>query len=354
MERKFGIQKKLEVVRETRPLENENWFVPFPAGTPGVLKLADVIADDPTDTLTFHCIGDSGGIKDPNPQLAVAKTLVRKQQSVSFLYHVGDVVYFNGDASEYYPQFYEPYEHYNLPIFAIPGNHDGDNSDDTNVPSLTAFIENFCATSPHLTPESQDSQRDAMTQPYVYWALECNLAYIVGLYTNVPSGGVIFSDQAIWAIDQIKSAPTDRPLIVALHHPPYSADAHHGGSAGMADILDHIFKAAGRYPEMVIAGHVHNYQRFERVIDNKKILYIVNGTGGYHNLHEMARDADNRPIICPWVVPNMEGLSLQAYCDNAWGLLQISVLADKSIHGSYISVDRSGVALIRDTFVLVK
>lgn len=44
----------------------------------------------------------------------------------SFLYHLGDVVYFYGEASNYYPQFYEPYAFYPVPIFAIPGNHDGD------------------------------------------------------------------------------------------------------------------------------------------------------------------------------------------------------------------------------------
>ena len=43
-----------------------------------------------------------------------------------FLYHLGDVVYNFGQASEYYKQFFTPYKNYPAPVFAIPGNHDGD------------------------------------------------------------------------------------------------------------------------------------------------------------------------------------------------------------------------------------
>jgi hypothetical protein len=46
----------------------------------------------------------------------------------SFLYDLGDVIYKFGEASEYYSQFYEPYAHYPAPIFAIPGNKDGESS----------------------------------------------------------------------------------------------------------------------------------------------------------------------------------------------------------------------------------
>jgi len=46
--------------------------------------------------------------------------------SPRFFYHLGDVVYFNGQSINYPSQFYEPYQYYDAPIFAIPGNHDGD------------------------------------------------------------------------------------------------------------------------------------------------------------------------------------------------------------------------------------
>jgi len=95
------------------------------------------------------------------------------------------VVYFNGDESEYGPQFYEPYAHYPVLIFAIPGNHDGDNSDDPSVPSLSAFVQNFCSPTPHVDPRFNEYRRDTMDQPNVYWTLQAApFLTIIGLYTN--------------------------------------------------------------------------------------------------------------------------------------------------------------------------
>jgi Calcineurin-like phosphoesterase len=48
------------------------------------------------------------------------------QQFPAFFYHLGDVVYYDGEHASYYQQFYDTYLHYPAPIFAIPGNHDFD------------------------------------------------------------------------------------------------------------------------------------------------------------------------------------------------------------------------------------
>ena len=67
--------------------------------------------------ITFFVIGDSGGIKDPNPQNAVSDAMQAHGRSTkpAFVYHVGDLVYFNGDESEYPVQLYEAYAHLNGP-----------------------------------------------------------------------------------------------------------------------------------------------------------------------------------------------------------------------------------------------
>jgi hypothetical protein len=74
-----------------------------------------------------------------------------------------------------------------------PGNHDGDVDliDQFNKlsDSLKCFVRNFCAQAPIHLPEAQDAPRDAMTQPNVYWTLNTPMATIIGLYTNVASGG---------------------------------------------------------------------------------------------------------------------------------------------------------------------
>jgi len=82
------------------------------------------------------------------------------------------------------------------------------------------------------------------------------------IYTNVPSGGVVESDQEAWVVGELKAAPADRALVLTPHHPPYSADAHHGGSAQMGALIDRATTTAGRWPDLILSGHVHNYQRF--------------------------------------------------------------------------------------------
>ena len=169
--------------------------LPPPTGPePFHLDLKDVIAPDDyaaitkTDTLTFHLNGDMGGILYAVPQELVAKGMegdvdpqATADANPAFLYITGDCVYFNGEVAQYYAQFYQPYEFYPRPIFAVPGNHDGENLPTGNT--LDGFVRNFCAPIPVKQPESGDSPRTAMVQPNVYWTLLTPLANIVGLST---------------------------------------------------------------------------------------------------------------------------------------------------------------------------
>ena len=94
----------------------------------------------------FHTVGDTGGIDNAWPQQIVAYWMEKDaaQQFPAFFYHLGDVVYYDGEHGSYYPQFYEPYFHYPAPIFAIPGNHDADVGRPPNHASLEPFMKNFC------------------------------------------------------------------------------------------------------------------------------------------------------------------------------------------------------------------
>ena len=109
----------------------------------------------------------------------------------------------------------------------MPGNHDGDPVAPER--SLDGFVRNFCAVKPGIkTPESHDSPRTAMIQPNVYWTLLTPVVSIIGLYSNVPEHGVLHPDQLAWLVGELKTLPASLPLLVTLHHPPYSADDHHG------------------------------------------------------------------------------------------------------------------------------
>src|SRR5260370_14100695 len=169
----------------------------------------------------------------------MTKDFDTKPDEPAFLYVLGNIVFFNGETTFYYPQFYEPYKRYPAPIFAIPGNHDAGQSDQNQIP-LDGFMRNFCANAdtPKKTPESLDSGRMAMIQPFCYWTLEAPLVTIVGLYTNAPAGGSVDRDQQDSFTNELKTAPEGKALLVCLHHSVYFFDDHRNGSARMASLLE--------------------------------------------------------------------------------------------------------------------
>jgi hypothetical protein len=265
--------------------------------------------------IVFHSVGDTGAAKVDHQQTvataladqaSVADAMVRDlagPNPPAFFFHLGDVVYHFGEAQYYYDQFYEPYRLYDRPIFAIPGNHDGSvfgpTSSAPQNPTLQAFLDNFCAASAGPSPDAGGMVRTAMTQPGVYFTLDAPFVSIIGLYSNVLEGpGVISSQKGAFPTvsdvqlgflqsELLRLKPLrqagQRAVIVALHHPPLSVDANHGGSTGSQQDLDTVFQAVGLWPDMVLSGHAHLYQRFTQRVNNNRqqIPYLVSGSGGF-------------------------------------------------------------------------
>lgn len=330
------------------PIGNQK-FQPLPVPTgafPYHLSLSDVLPQNQitsiqkAGSISFHIVGDTVGIKNPIPQQIVAMAMESdfNSSAPSFFYHLGDVVYYFGQATEYYSQFYEPYLHYPAPIFAIPGNHDGDVAPSDLTPSLEAFVRNFCSSTPQVSPDAGDVPRDTMTIPNVYWTLDTPFATMIGLYSNVPEGGLFDKDQISWFTSELEDAPKNKALIVSVHHPAYSVDQHHSGSKVIEQTLDNAFEESGRYADIVFTGHVHNYQRFTREFENSQIPYIVAGGGGYWNLHYMQRQADGSPLQVPLQIKDT-GVTLENYCDDRHGYMILSV-SSRTISGQYYAVSR--------------
>ncbi|TMC54265.1 MAG: metallophosphoesterase [Chloroflexi bacterium] len=350
--RRIGLPRRIaeeQVAKDQAALPTQV-FQPLPPPTgvsPFRLDIRDVIspqaysAMSTNGLLSFHAVGDTGGIMDPHPQESVIAAMTQDVAVApvpAFFYHLGDVVYFNGEKAQYYPQFYEPYRDFILPILSIPGNHDGDATNAAVEPSLAGFVENFCATTPHLTAEAQDAHRDAMTQPNVYWTLITPLVTIIGVYTNCPEGGQVQPDQASWFASELGAADKSLPIVVAMHHPIFSADSVHGGNANLLSLLDTAVTHSGRSPDLVLTAHVHNYQRFVRSQHGRQVPFIVAGGGGYHNLHKVAPTSAGSPPVPPWQLPapNSDTV-LQAYVDDKFGFLRITV-GNGSISGRYTAV----------------
>jgi len=305
-------------------LQHKNQVQPIPQirqnAAPNI-NLADYIPTDVADAIdqagkiTFHAVGDTGAAKVSRSQTAataiqheagVADAMAAEVQSQgvngpAFFFNLGDIIYNFGEGQYYYDQFYEPFRDYDRPIFAIPGNHDGmifgASSSAPQVPTLAAFLTNFCAPEPGPSPDSGGLVRSVMTQPGVYFTLDAPFVSIIGLYSNVldSGAGVISSqkghfplvdDQLTFLQSELTRLKPDRQagkraVLLAVHHPPLSADARHGGSSGELADIDACCTTAGLWPDAVLSGHAHLYQRFTRVIQGKETPYIVAGSGGY-------------------------------------------------------------------------
>jgi acid phosphatase type 7 len=342
--------------KDPRGKASNVWFdlPPATGNSPYHLDLSTILEDQAMKQITakkrlvFHSLGDSGGVNTTTYQQNVASYLEldfdrqdAEGANPSFFYHLGDVVYYDGEIKNYYWEFYEPYLHYPAPIFAIPGNHDGDvdPEDPFNKPSdsLKGFVRNFCSQAPVHLSEADDAPRDAMTQPNVYWTLLTPLVTIVGLYSNVPEGGRLAPDQISWFEQELANAPKDLPLIVAVHHPLYSAYGPHPGSQFLKKVFERATKTAHRIPNLILNGHVHDYQRFTGIVNDKHVVCVVAGAGGYNQkLHRL--DARIfKPSGCPYKFQNSPE-TLDAFNDTQHGYLLVSV-DEKEIEGSYMAVD---------------
>jgi predicted phosphodiesterase len=287
---------------------------PAPLVNPPRINLADVVGAQALASIvaarriSFNAVGDTGAAKVLSiaNEAGVADSMAALVQdpigpdSPAFFFHLGDVIYNFGEGQYYYDQFYEPFRAYDRPIFAVPGNHDGsvfgDEPDTPQIPTLTAFVRNFCAATPGPPPDGGSAVRSTMNQPGVYFTLDAPYLSVIGLYSNVLEGpGVISSEGGRYPIgDQqteflaselarLKPARVagEQAVILALHHPPVSADLDHGGTVGLSADIDQACAQAGMYPDVIVSGHAHLYQRFTRAVNGTEVPYIISGSGGY-------------------------------------------------------------------------
>ncbi len=200
----------------------------------------------------------------------------------------------------------------------------------------------FMQEHPDVDPISKDAPRVQLDLPNVYWTLTTQFATIIGMYTNVPEHGSINSTQQQWVTNEFATAPKDRALILALHHPIYSFDTFHSGSSKMADVLENAIRDTGRVPNLVLSGHVHDYQRIEQdIAPDGPTPFIISGNGGYHNLHAVHSEPGDKALDT--------GAVLQYASSKRWGFLTLTI-DHQTISGVGTEVDRNGNVQQGDKF----
>ena len=346
-----------------------------PVRSTAPMDLASVIGTDGVQAIQnsgkiiFHTVGDTGGVHQPEFQFAVADAMATDVgNGASFLYHLGDVVYYFGQDQYYFEQFYDPYRNYNAPIFAIPGNHDGVVFSGERAKSLDAFLANFCASQPSRSPDSQGVVRTTMDQPGVYFTLNAPFVKFIGLYSKTSEGsteGVIAGPtvgdaQLVFLQGQLAAAKAERAqgqgraLIIATHHPPFTASSQHVPSPTMLKQIDQACTSAGIQPDLHLSGHAHVYERYTRTIGGKQIPYLVAGMGGFYNLPGLKPGRRPAPPRTPASGTDASGnpLTLEMYNDTTFGFLRIAVSPDV-VTGEFVTVDpASGKTGVGDSFTL--
>jgi hypothetical protein len=347
--------------KEIDELNKEHKIAPLPfplprGGTEPQLTLGQVLGGNstPIDTIignrqiVFHATGDCGSTRGPKTQNEVTDKMVSDftesdpKELPQFNLLLGDVVYSFGEAQYYYDQFYDPYRDYPAPILAAAGNHDGMVAPHVHVASLQAFLRNFCAESFEVVPEAGGLSRTAQIQPGVFFTFDAPFARIIVLYSNtledpgVIAGPPIGDAQLKFltaALTRIKTENYQGAVIFVHHHPPYTATqagARHGWSVQMLADMDAVCAKTGVWPHAVLAGHVHNYQRFTRTRpDGTEIPYLCCGNGG-HNVQRLTGKGQ-APLRAPQILQQasatLDQVVFENYDDINYGYLRIVVTA---------------------------
>jgi hypothetical protein len=325
---------------------------PHPRGFPDetrepILTLNDIMGDSTASSkiqaagqLVFHAVGDTGSTRGPETQNLVADKMTADfsdpdpADHPAFFFHLGDVIYSFGEAQYYYDQFYEPYRDYPAPIFALAGNHDGMVAPGVTTPTLQAFLDNFCQKSFVVAPEAGGLSRTAQIQPGVFFTFEAPFIRILCLYSNtledpgVIAGGDIDDSQLTYlkaALARVKSEKFAGALIIAHHHPVYTAGSKHGWSVAMLAQMDAACAAANIWPHAVLSAHAHNYQRFTRHHGETQIPYIIAGNGGHGlaKLSSKGQSALRTPITIQTGTAKTDEVVLESYDDGDYGYLRL-------------------------------
>jgi hypothetical protein len=209
----------------------------------------------------------------------------------------------------------------------------------SNTPSLQAFLDNFCEPEFVVAPEAGGLSRTAQIQPGVFYTFEAPFVRIICLYSNtLEDPGVIANDTiGDSQLTYLKSALTrvhkekfPGALIIAHHHPSYTAGSKHGWSVEMMSQIDKICQDTGVWPHAVLSAHAHNYQRFTRQHGKMQIPYIICGNGG-HGLARLVKkggDALRTPQIVQPAGDHTDQVTLESYDDGDYGYLRLIVTKD--------------------------
>lgn len=182
---------------------------------------------------------------------AVHKQILKKiaEENPAFILHTGDMVAYGNQLNQW-DLFFQtaPDVLAQTPFLPTIGNHD--------ISAANWYYRFF--------PVSQDKE--------MFYAFEYGQAHFICLDTTQP---VHHSTKQYRFLEKtLKKWQGKSPIIVYMHHPPFSAGKH-GSERKVREQLVPLFEKYG--VDLVMSGHDHSYQRIGPI---NGVTYIVTGGGG--------------------------------------------------------------------------
>ncbi len=198
--------------------------------------------------LTFIHISDTHLFADPNftgdfvnfsPYRGVKKIIEyinKLPMPIDFVLHTGDVMT-DPKTAEDYLVAKDVFAELKCPVHYMPGNHD-------DPAGMRRYLLDKM---PNLTPQSSYQFEAKGTQ------VICLNSHLAG-----EAAGRLGSQQLSW-LDELISAPDDRPLVIALHHHtiPIGVDWLDDWILLDGEDLHQILRKAGSRLRGVFSGHIH-------------------------------------------------------------------------------------------------
>ena len=166
-------------------------------------------------------------------------------------------------------------------------------------------------------PEAGGLSRTAQIQPGVFFTFDAPFVRILTLYSNTLEDPGVISNATIGnsqldflkaALERVKSENYAGALLIADHHPPYTADSIHGWSVEMLGQIDAVCNEVGVWPHAFLSGHVHNYQRFTRTRRRMELKSHTSSAGMAAIMSRHSRRAAHH-LAAPQIIQAAKGSS---------------------------------------------
>jgi len=266
------------------------------------------------DSTSFLVAGDT--CEGDASQYATVLPLQSQLAGAEFLCVCSDVIYPAGGIDEYGNKFCRPYKDLDLPVYAVPGNHDW--YDDCSgfmywfcgqekapaAPKEKLFSKQWWRTrlwrrAPSPDPDRLQAAKDlrpppfeqAKPQPGPYFALDAGPLLVVGIDTGIEGG--LDEEQGEW-LERV-SRSSEKPKILLTGKPLYVDGEHRPGRIEGGNTVSHIVEKREHNYIAVLGGDIHNYQSYPARLDDGRIMMCLVTGGGGAFMHETH------------TIPNMDG-----------------------------------------------